>query len=828
MRTVLWMVVFVGAAFLTGGCSSSDEAAPGGAGGAAGGGGPTVDAAGAGAIGGTGAQAGNGGTAGNDAAAGTGGTGGAGGVGGTGGAGTGGGGGTGGIGDGGVEGGEGDADAGGGGAGGMTVVGNRALTLTAPDKADAIDLLFMIDNSSSTADKQAILKDAIPQLVKRLVNPGCVTADGTYVSDWNGISCAAGAKRDFDPVTDIHIGIISSSLGAHGAGVCLPTETGKNNADMSHLLTRGVASPPAAGFLAWDGGKTMTEAQAVAAFTSMVGGVGEAGCGYEASLEAVYRFLSDPEPYLSITIDASQKAVLGGVDQTLLAQRAEFLRPDSLVAVISVSDEDDCSLYEGGQNWVVLAPPVGGLSLLKGGTQECAANPNDTCCRNCTQTADAGCPDAAADPICQQGFLTAARDPQNLRCFHQKQRYGYDFLYPVQRYIDAMTGKKVPDRAGTLVQNPLFSDLTTACTGDAGTCKPSRDPASVFWAAIVGVPWQDIAKDPTSLKAGLKTIAEIDWQKIVGDPANNVPPGDPLMIQSIGPRTGPGIAPPDAGPDANPINGHEWDPSQDAPPSADLQYACVFQVPDAGVCVPSNTACDCNGTPGTRFNPLCQNMTTGAYSNTQWRAKAYPGTRHLQALRGLGDQGVVASICPAVLAGDKNAADYGYNPAVDALVDRMRAKLRGPCLPVALRATGGKVSCALLEGFTPSGACTCANDARYPGRVTAPDSLVTPEMKALYGCVCQIAQLDGADLASCQNDAVIAAAANGWCYVDPAQAVGDASGPCAMVGSCAEGERRLIRFSATARPRPGATAFLNCPADVVSDPADAGAGACAK
>jgi hypothetical protein len=227
---------------------------------------------------------------------------------------------------------------------------------------------------------------------------------------------------------------------------------------------------------------------------------------------------------------------------------------------------------------------------------------------------------------------------------------------------------------------------------------------------------------------------------------------------------------------------------------------------------------------------VCQDVTTGTYSNTQSRAKAYPGTRHLQVLRGLGDQGVVSSICPATLTGDKNAADYGYNPAVDTLVDRMRAKLRGPCLPVSLTMVGGKVSCALLEGFTPAaGACNCDADARYPGRVTAPDSLVTPEMKALYGCVCQIQQLDGALLASCQNDAVMNAAANGWCYVDPAQSTAsDAGGPCTIVSACAEAERRIVRFSISARPRPGATAFFSCATNVVSEPPDAGSGACAK
>src|SRR6185503_20902614 len=37
------------------------------------------------------------------------------------------------------------------------------------NKVTKIDLLFMIDNSSSMGDKQAILSDAVPELVKRLI-----------------------------------------------------------------------------------------------------------------------------------------------------------------------------------------------------------------------------------------------------------------------------------------------------------------------------------------------------------------------------------------------------------------------------------------------------------------------------------------------------------------------------------------------------------------------------------------------------------------------------------------------------------------------------------
>src|SRR5437870_1486300 len=79
---------------------------------------------------------------------------------------------------------------------------------------DKIDLLFMIDNSISMADKQAILADAVPLLVSRLVTPRCVKActkadNCTAVQEKDGIDaggnadatgrCAAGAP-EFPPL----------------------------------------------------------------------------------------------------------------------------------------------------------------------------------------------------------------------------------------------------------------------------------------------------------------------------------------------------------------------------------------------------------------------------------------------------------------------------------------------------------------------------------------------------------------------------------------------------------------------------------------------------
>jgi hypothetical protein len=588
----------------------------------------------------------------------------------------------------------GGVSSGGGGAGGSGGAEEHeaGFPLGPPPKASKLDLLFMIDNSSSMADKTAVLAQAVPDLVNRLVDPICVNPDGTNAgaADAQG-NCVAPAQRDFQPITDIHIGIISSSLGGHGAAVCGnsdPRPDAHDN-DRAHLLSRAGAGPVATymdeGFLNWDGNNTSF----INNFAAMVRGVGQHGCGYEASLEAVYRFLVDPEPYDTLVIEPNP-APLGvvdpmGIDEALLKQRADFLRPDSVVAVVEITDENDCSVIDGTQNFYVITPPImeNGVrhSALAHGTSACLKNPNDPCCFNCNQAAPAGCDSPSTDSECQKGYYAQAEDPENLRCFHQKQRYGVDFLYPTKRYVDGFTKPYVPNRAGEPTENPLFHDLR--CNGTS--CAPDRDPRLVFWAGIVGVPWQDLARDPRDLTKGYKTSAELAadgvWSVIVGDPAKNQAPTDPLMIESIGPRTGANpvlnapLAPPASAENANPINGHEWDTSQDSPPNRDLQYACVFPLATPKDCAnPENASdCDCSGGPlDAMKNPLCQAGTT--YGTTQTRAKAYPGTRHLQVLEGLGDQGIVSSICPANVA-DANAADFGYRPAVAAIIDRLRSVL---------------------------------------------------------------------------------------------------------------------------------------------------------
>jgi hypothetical protein len=551
-----------------------------------------------------------------------------------------------------------------------------------------IDLLFMIDNSSSMADKQDIVALAVPDLVNRLVDPVCVDAvTGAQLGPRRPDGTCANGVIEFGPVGDIHIGIITSSLGGHGAsGVCDTSDsrTYAHDDDRGHLVARAPMDVPVPtfqnkGFLSWNptGGGASNVADVTTPFVSMVKGVGQHGCGYEAQLEAIYRFLIDPIPYDTITLDKTQTplgvAVPTGVDATVVQQRADFLRPDSLVAVIMVTDENDCSIVDSGQNFYAIVPPSGSpaKSILSHGTSACLTNPNDRCCVNCLQTPPAGCPPTQDDPQCALGQYARADDAENLRCFHQKQRYGVDFLYPVERYIDGFSKSVITNRAGQLVPNPLYTDLQ--CKNGVG-CAPTRPRDLVFLAGVLGVPWQDVAVDSGDLSKGYKSGAQLAadhvWAKILGDPDNPagpVPPTDPHMIESITPRQG--LPGPDSAYNADPIAGHEWDTSKDSPPNRDLQYACVFNITPR-LCTDSSD-CDCanptSGTVADLKSPLCQAPGTNAYSTTQVRAKAYPGLRELQVIQGLGSQGVVASICPSN-TGDNTRTDFGFRPAMSVLL----------------------------------------------------------------------------------------------------------------------------------------------------------------
>jgi len=636
---------------------------------------------------------------------------------------------------------------GGAGTGGVTVSNSNTGTIavSVPLVTNKLDLLLMIDNSLAMGDKQAVLAAAVPQLLRRLTNPDCVSSDGTVrvVTADATATCAPGLTREFAPIDDIHLGIVTSSLGDFGGNGCPEPGEGSDQAfpdqnDHGWLLgalPRTNLNAPFLSFTSADGANNTAVGTRAQEIHDYVAAVGQVGCGVEMSLESWYRFLIDPKPPIDVTAPGKGPTTRGtAVDQTILQLRSQFLRPDSLVAVLMLSDESDCSLRDtGSYSWLTATSGSPGMWRA---SSTCATDPNSPCCYSCmadfTAPSSVSADCKALDPTCTYAGGTGmaqGNDPNaanydnlNTRCIHMKQRFGVDFLFPVTRYSNALTLKTLcPDQTygdldcncteakrrgvsctpGAPVANPLYANLS----GSTSTGLNRTDVSSVFFAVVAGVPWQDLATaESLSASATLtyKQATDLDWALFAPPRDDITNPKDPFMIESTTPRkgnnpvTGDALAPPEAPFMTNPINGHEWNTSGN-----DLEFACIFPLPkssggatgardcalvdycasaaDPAKCNRETASCACAaGGFGSANSPLCQD-TTGAYSTYQGWARANPGTRQLQALRAFYEQNalspnnaIAASICPKDLTpSNANSSGYGYNPVVTSLVNQL-------------------------------------------------------------------------------------------------------------------------------------------------------------
>ncbi len=315
------------------------------------------------------------------------------------------------------------------------------------------------------------------------------------------------------------------------------------------------------------------------------------------------------------------------------------------------------------------------------------------------------------------------------------------------------------------------------------------------------------------------------------------------MHESVAPRTGvnpitqDALAPPGALPTANPINGHEWTNAA----KTDLQYACIFPLkdPDSGALAPKDCSvdganCDCGSLAADK--PLCQDPQTGQTDpKLQFYAKGYPGLRELETLKEYGNNSIVASICPKVQT--PGNPDYGYNPAVAAIIERLKSALSGKCLPRVLSVdpVTGLVPCAVVEAQPVAQGLDCSR----PGRTDLGSlengvqlrNAVEAQLKGLGVCggtgqpscaaysMCGIDQFDPnsspAALEACQKSTTPDPGYTGYCYVaDNAQ--GQHIGNPALLDQqkCKATERQILRFiggdPAGPLPASGASYFIAC------------------
>jgi len=699
-----------------------------------------------------------------------------------------------------------------------------------------LDLLMMIDNSISMGDKQHLLADAMQHLVNRLVQPRCLDEQAmpTGQQATAGGVCPAGSQPEFLPFNDIHAAVVTSSLGAHGASgaqdVCVAADD-DDHAQLLGIIRPGLPNWNQQGFLAWDPQQMLNPvgiaepAVFAANLAQTVQAAGDHGCGYEASLEGWYRFLVDPEPPLNVVVTAgSNLAAVQGVSEAVLAQRAAFLRSDSVLGIVMLSDENDCSIVDSGYGYLLAR----GTPMFRS-TSACATDPNDPCCQSCAEASPHdGCPALASDSECAKGTtLTGAGEDQlNLRCYRQKQRFGFELLYPVQRYIDALTVSQVHRRSdNALVANPIYESKNGA---------PPRSPEQVLLLGIVGVPWQDVANADSLTKPGLKFLSEDAplsaerWDIILGDPATNTLPLDPFMVEATADRTTLGlpmsnpvvptqklVVATSQDPQANAINGHE----QVNQNNADLQYACTFALPTPIVCDDaansSGEACDCFLDDARYNRPVCQPPAGGPPTTNQYFGKAYPGLRELMVLKGVGGHGIVASTCPK--SADLQSDSYGYRPAMDALAGRVAKQIGRSCLNRDAHADAeGRTACSVI---TASNAASCSCPAAL-GLSPAPPEAAGPVLEELASvgycgpgmscdalCLCELTQHSGADLTACQT-ADETPEAPGFCYLNAVKGEVHA-GKAALAEDCVGAAPRRMRFTGGA-PASGSIALLYC------------------
>jgi hypothetical protein len=611
-------------------------------------------------------------------------------------------------------------------------------------------------------------------------------------------------------------------------------------------------------------------------FGALVSGVGIFGCGIESQMESWYRFLVQPDPYASLGLNTANlvsgqpTAQWVGVDAAIIQERHDFLRPDSLVAVVVLSDENDSEIDVrslGGLGYFFMrtqfAPPRA--------TSACAGTPAmiaSAACASCTpNSTDPACAAPGGGVATYAGPVNWGSD-LNLRHVHMRQKYGLDPQYPVERYFYGLTSLQVPDRTGEYPPgvtaysgfgknmncvNPLYaaglpqmadlspmvastltaSDAKTLCALQPG----GRTSTNVFFAHIGGVPHQLLHFTPGNPVASTLTAA--DWVKILGaNPEQYDYTGiDPHMVESYLPRTPPpagggegltnppdfdasgtnALAPPSAPDNTDPVSGREWITDQPVGEHVlpiDIQYACIFALATPRDCTQAvnGYACDCPSPAMLTHEqtpPVCSETTP----TTQVAAKAYPTIRELLVAKMMGDNGIVSSICPIDVADNAAGNDplYGYRPAVAAIIDRLKGVLTHTCLQSKIGvAADGSVPCAVLVTLPGAGSCnnpTCPAGAG----LTVPPQGVLDDF-----CAAQEANYSGQKgapgdpaLQSVCQLTQLTASASSVDFANGSCAASPDPGWCYVQGAGANGCSQAIVFSPNSPPA-GAITSLQC------------------
>jgi hypothetical protein len=206
---------------------------------------------------------------------------------------------------------------------------------------DKVDMLFMVDNSNSMKEEQQRLRSQFGHLVKVLTSGD--RGDGS---------------PPFPAVRDLHLGVVSSDMGLSGIDEVKDCDDRGDDGILLHApttdpnVTGCEASYPTFLLFSVDDA-AHNNPDKIAADFQCISTLGTTGCGFEQQLEAPLKALwpaNDPHPFngmnrITFVPDRTGQGFLGHGDD---ADNGGFLRNDparglSLIAVILVTDEEDCS-----------------------------------------------------------------------------------------------------------------------------------------------------------------------------------------------------------------------------------------------------------------------------------------------------------------------------------------------------------------------------------------------------------------------------------------------------------------------------------------------------
>ena len=168
-----------------------------------------------------------------------------------------------------------------------------------------VDMLFLVDDSSSMRLSQDNLNRNFPTFMNRLMDP--------------------------PGLPNIHVGVISSDMGAGDGSVASCDATGGKNGIFQYTA-RGTCTSTGL----QTGATYISNIAGVANYTgnlpdvfTCIAALGESGCGFEHQFASITRALG---------VDGFGNAP---------AENQDFLRPDAYLVIVLITNEDDCSASPG-------------------------------------------------------------------------------------------------------------------------------------------------------------------------------------------------------------------------------------------------------------------------------------------------------------------------------------------------------------------------------------------------------------------------------------------------------------------------------------------------